>query len=274
MVRDRRIGQLWPLLAGIVVLLALTGGRPEPVLTAPLRPDLVETAVSITPWTVQAGGSLRVTDVVRNRGGARDSPSTTGYSLSPDRGRGPGDLRLRGRSLGRVGPRVTTRRSTTMLIPFSTMPGSYRVLACADDRHRVREADEANNCRAATHAVEVRRPPDGDHTPPRFAGLTAATTCVPGPIGGGSSARYHLRWEAAADNVTSSSDIVYDVYQGTVPGGENYFRATYTSAAGATSFTTPPLPADKAYYFVVRARDRGGNRDSNRAERMGVNLCE
>jgi hypothetical protein len=273
MVRDRRIGRLGSLLAGIVVLLALTGGT-EAVLTAPLRPDLVETAVSITPRTVQPGGFLRVMDVVRNRGGAHASPSMTGYYLSRDRDRGLGDLRLRGRSLGRVGPRVTRRRSTTVPIPLSAMPGSYRVLACADDRQRVREADEANNCRAATHAVEVRRRPDGDHTPPRFAGLTAATTCVPGPIGGGSSARYHLRWEAAADNVTSSSDIVYDVYQATGPGGENYFSATYTSAAGATSFTTPPLPADEAYYFVVRARDRGGNRDSNRAERMGVNLCE
>jgi hypothetical protein len=42
---------------------------------------------------------------------------------------------------------------------------------------------------------------------------------------------------------------------------------------GATSFVTPPLPADKAAYFVVRARDKAGNRDSNTVEREGQNLC-
>ena len=33
------------------------------------------------------------------------------------------------------------------------------------------------------------------------------------------------------------------------------------------------LPADETFYFVVRARDRAGNRDSNPVERQGVNMC-
>jgi hypothetical protein len=112
-----------------------------------------------------------------------------------------------------------------------------------------------------------------DHTPPTFAGLKSATTCIPGPIGPGRTSRYHLRWNPATDNLTPSSKIVYDVYRAPRSGGEDFSKPSYTTPPGATSFDTPPLPADKHFYFVVRARDRAGNRDSNKVERRGVNLC-
>jgi hypothetical protein len=123
----------------------------------------------------------------------------------------------------------------------------------------------------------VISPPAGakrrDHIPPTFAGLESATTCIPGPIGPGRTTSYHLRWNPATDNVTPSSKIVYDVYQARKAGGEDFSTPTYTTPAGATSFNSPPLPADKSFYFVVRARDQAGNRDSNTVERRGVNLC-
>jgi hypothetical protein len=112
-----------------------------------------------------------------------------------------------------------------------------------------------------------------DEQPPKFAGLVSATTCVPGPIGGGRTTSYTLRWEPATDNVTRSTKMVYDVYQASAPGGEDFSTPTYTTAAGATSFVTPPLPTDQAVYFVVRARDRAGNSDSNTIERQGLNPC-
>ena len=112
-----------------------------------------------------------------------------------------------------------------------------------------------------------------DQTPPTFAGLVSATTCIPGPIGGGQTTSYTLRWNTATDNMTPTRRIVYDVYQATEPGGETFSTPTYTTAPGATSFATPPLPADKLFYFVVRARDKAGNSDSNTVERQGVNPC-
>jgi hypothetical protein len=112
-----------------------------------------------------------------------------------------------------------------------------------------------------------------DQIPPTFAGLKSATTCIPGPIGEGRTSSYHLSWEAATDNVTPSSKIVYNVYQATAAGGENFSQPTYTTAAGVTSFDTPQLPTGKTFYFVVRARDQAGNEDSNTVERQGQNLC-
>jgi hypothetical protein len=112
-----------------------------------------------------------------------------------------------------------------------------------------------------------------DQVPPTFAGLKSATTCIPGPIREGTTSSYHLTWEAATDNVTPSKKIVYNVYQATAAGGENFAQATYTTAAGVTSFDTPQLATGKTYYFVVRARDQAGNEDSNKIEREGQNLC-
>jgi len=122
----------------------------------------------------------------------------------------------------------------------------------------------------ATGAAEAARK---DQTPPVFAGLQSATTCVPGPIGGGGTTSYNLRWDPATDNATPSRKIVYDVYQAAAPGGEDFSTPTYTTRAGATFFATPPLAADKPVYFVVRARDKAGNSDSNTIERQGQNLC-
>ena len=112
-----------------------------------------------------------------------------------------------------------------------------------------------------------------DQIPPTFAGLKSATTCIPGPIGEGRTSSYHLSWEAATDNVTPSSKIVYNVYQATTAGGEDFSQPTYTTAAGVTSFDTPQLSSGKTFYFVVRARDQAGNEDSNTVERDGQNLC-
>ena len=116
-------------------------------------------------------------------------------------------------------------------------------------------------------------PGGGDRTPPVFAGLQAATTCTPGPSRPGQTTPYHLTWKAARDKVTPRSQIVYDVFESTTSGGEDFAHPSWTTSAGATAFTTPGLPADRTVYFVVRARDRAGNEDHNHVQRPGVNPC-
>lgn len=111
------------------------------------------------------------------------------------------------------------------------------------------------------------------HHPPEFAGLKSATTCIPGPIGEGITSSYHLSWEPATNKGKPSSKIVYEIYQATTPGGEDFAEPTYTTARGVTSFDTPKLPSIETFYFVVRARDRAGE-DSNTVERQGQDLCE
>lgn len=125
---------------------------------------------------------------------------------------------------------------------------------------------------AATPAASAQaRTPD--HTPPEFAGLASATTCIPGPSGSGISTSYHLSWQAASDNRTKPRRIVYAIYQASRPGGEDFSQPTYVSKHGATTFETPKLPSSQSWFFVVRARDKAGNEDANTVEREGLNLC-
>jgi hypothetical protein len=108
--------------------------------------------------------------------------------------------------------------------------------------------------------------------PPTFAGLKSATTCHPGPAAGGQTSSFHLEWEPATDRRTQSRNIVYEIYQASVSGGENFATPTYTSAPGATSFNTPQVALESTY-FVVRARDRARLEDTNTVELQGENLC-
>ena len=133
----------------------------------------------------------------------------------------------------------------------------------------------------ATHGAPTQ--PSGDV--PTFAGLVSAITCpgggptpqsgfaIPGPVIGPEASSYMLSWNAATDPVTPSSQIVYDIFVTTTPGAEDYAKPSFTSAPGATSFTTPFQPHTATPYFVVRARNQAGHEDTNTVERAGVVSC-
>jgi hypothetical protein len=104
-------------------------------------------------------------------------------------------------------------------------------------------------------------------------GLQRAFACTPGPQRPGETTPYTLSWEAAADDLTASSQIVYEVYLAATPGGENFSMPTWTTPAGVTEYRTPGLASHGTYYFVVRARDGAGNADRNTTEQRGVDPC-
>jgi hypothetical protein len=111
-------------------------------------------------------------------------------------------------------------------------------------------------------------PPGADGTPPSFAGLQSAFACTPGPQTPEQTTPFTLSWKAATDDLTPSSQIVYDVYLATTPGGEDFSKPTWTTPQGAASFTTPGLASHGTFYFMVRARDLAGNEDSNTLEQV------
>jgi hypothetical protein len=113
----------------------------------------------------------------------------------------------------------------------------------------------------------------GDTATPAFAGLQSAFACTPGPQRPGETTPFTLTWTAATDNVTPSSEIVYDVFMATTAGGEDFSHPNWTTAPGVSRFTTPGLASHGTFYFVVRARDQAGNEDHNRVERRGIDPC-
>ncbi len=143
----RRSGRL-----GLVLLLLSAAGAGA-AAKAP-RPDLVEVTLSNPPATVPAGTRFRVTEVVRNRGRAKARASATAFYLQKDgRRTAIGFSNVSALKAGKA-----DSRTVALLVPLEADPGIYRLAACADSRHVVRESREANNCRFAARPVQVSKP--------------------------------------------------------------------------------------------------------------------
>src|SRR5262245_34372748 len=121
------------------------GARFQPV------PDLAITAVSAPSATVRPGGRVVVTDTVVNQGLGAAGPSAVRYYLSSDARLGGPDRLLLGRRLvPALPPAAASTGTVAVWIPFTVAPGTYYVLACADDTHTVSESNESQNCLATT----------------------------------------------------------------------------------------------------------------------------
>jgi alpha-tubulin suppressor-like RCC1 family protein len=94
---------------------------------------------------------------------------------------------------------------------------------------------------------------------PSFVGATSAIAT--------SNHLVSLFWTAATDSTTPSAEMVYDVCVSTTARacGSN-FQSTFTTSPGAKMWTIAGLSAATHYYFVVRARNHLGLRDTNTVE--------
>ena len=214
---------------------------------------------------------------VGNRGQAAAGRFQVALLLSRSRRHAAGDVRLAVVAFRGLAAGATVTLHRRRRIPSGLAAGTYWVLVCVDPRHRVRESSERNNCTPSASSVRIAAPapaPGGGAAAPSFAGLTAATTCVSGPRSGtGAPSSYELRWDAATDDRSAPSAIVYDVYAADHAGGEDFSSPLGTTAGGASAFSTPLLTNAHPWFFVVRARDEAGNREANTVERTGVNVC-
>jgi hypothetical protein len=96
-----------------------------------------------------------------------------------------------------------------------------------------------------------------DVSAPSFGGATSATPAL-GAIA--------LNWNAASDDRSAATSLVYQIFQASAAMGENYATPTLTTAPGATTHKVTGLTANTKYYFVVRAKDEAGNVDKNTTE--------
>jgi len=81
-----------------------------------------------------------------------------GYTvfLSTDGVRNTGDILLTGaRTVPILARSASSSASIAVTIPSTTLPGTYVLLACADDTKVVAESNDTNNCRASGTAVVV-----------------------------------------------------------------------------------------------------------------------
>jgi hypothetical protein len=134
-------------------------------------PDLRDAAGSV-PAAIHAGRHFVAGETVVNSGSATAGASRVGYYLSRDARKGRGDVWIGRRLVPPIGPGGYSTGSATLRLP-SWAGGRYRLLVCADARHRVREQHERNNC-SASRSFRATGHKGGPGGPPHTATLLAA----------------------------------------------------------------------------------------------------
>jgi hypothetical protein len=122
----------------------------------------------------------------------------------------------------------------------------------------VRARDESGTVDDNTIEIDATTSAVTDSAPPTFAGVTGGMALGATVV--------ELSWTAATDDLSPPADIVYNVYMAETSGAQTFDTPTVTTLAGATTAAVTRLRAGTQYFFVVRAKDRAGNEDTNTIE--------
>ncbi len=111
--------------------------------------NLVVTSVTGPPATAIPGDPFPVTAVVKNVGTDNAPASTTSfYLINPSTGARVKNLKG-GQNVGPLAPTATDGPTVTISVYSDTLPGTYKMQACADGPKIFTEAVETDNCRTA-----------------------------------------------------------------------------------------------------------------------------
>ncbi len=121
--------------------------------------DLVVIAISDPPPSADPGSSFSVTATTANQGTlAAGLGSITRFYLSLDGMPSADDLLFSGTlSVSNLAAGASATATRTLTISSTTPPGTFLLLACADDTARIAETHEQNNCAAAAGTVTINR---------------------------------------------------------------------------------------------------------------------
>ncbi|HEV8336613.1 MAG TPA: M36 family metallopeptidase [Candidatus Polarisedimenticolia bacterium] len=221
------------------------------------RPDLIEASVSDPPAAAGAGSAFPITDTVQNQGNGSAGGSAVRFYLSLDLQRDPSDVLLTGsRGVGTLAAGASSTGTVGVSVPSATAPGSYRLLACADDFGAVAESDEANNCLAAAAVVQITKPdlaatavsnPPGSASPGGAFQITDTVTNLGTGSAGSSTTRYYLSLDPlrdAADRLLTGARTI-----GTLAPG--------VASTGTVNVTIPAATPPGSYYLLACADDTG-----------------
>jgi subtilase family serine protease len=117
-------------------------------------PDLVIYAVG-APSSAGGGDTVTVTDTTRNQGSAPSAASITNFYLSSNNTFEASDVLLGSRSIPALGTSVSNAGSTNLMLPTGLAPGTIYIIARADSGSTVSEANETNNTKSDSMAIDL-----------------------------------------------------------------------------------------------------------------------
>lgn len=220
----------------------------KPVIVR-VGPDLQVSVLSV-PARAASGGTIAVSDTVRNGGAGAAASSTTAFYLSADYRIDAGDVRLAAtRAVPALAAGASSAGTTSLTLP-AVAGGMWYLVARADDTGAVSETLESNNARYTTVAIG----PDLDITvfsapSSTVAGAVLSVTDTVKNIGveaaGASVTRYYL----SVNHLVDASDILV---------GERSVGPLAPNAS-STGTGSVALPADlSGRFYLLAAADGAG----------------
>jgi RHS repeat-associated protein len=218
-------------LGALALSVALTQA---PAAIAAGAPDLSVVSVSNRAGP-SATGTLAVRVGVRNGGNRRAPRFTLAVFLSADRKLDRSDALLGRRFVKALRPAGRDTAARAFAIPAPVKPGIYYLIACADDRRRLRERNERNNCRTSGTRLTVGRstPAPGPDPAPTPTPLTPAPNATATPTPAPSATPTPSPTPSATPPPGGPSDPAAADPAAAAP---NISAAAATSLAAATSF--------------------------------------
>lgn len=228
--------------------------RPAP------QTDLVATAVSFTPASVDVGTPLDVDEAVRNDGLIAAGAFQVGVYLSQDVDIDPAvDVLLGFRTLPSLAAGATSASgSVGLTVPTTVTAGLWFVGVVADHTHLVPDSNRANNTRVALQQVQIDVPPLPDLVATE---LTFSPTSVAPGVGGViqvddlvrnvgpvPSGAFRVGVYLSDNSVISPSDVLL--------GSRTLTSLANGGASGAgSSFPLPPGLSTGSYYVGLVVDD-------------------
>jgi subtilisin family serine protease/subtilase family serine protease len=119
-----------------------------------IGPDVIVAAVT-APFSAAAGATITAGDTTTNQGGDTIAGTVTSFYLSTNLTLDAGDLLLAGRLVPSLLAGASHTGSVSLVIPGSTTPGTYYIIAKADHDDAVVESLENNNTRAKSISISA-----------------------------------------------------------------------------------------------------------------------
>ena len=237
-------------------------------------PDLIVSAIT-GPSVAGAGGSIVVTDTVKNQGSGDASPSVTRFYFSMNYAVDEGDTLLAGaRSVPLLAAGATSAGSITLTLPADIPGGTYYIIGEADAGRVVAETQEGNN----TRSYSIRVGPD--------LTVSALTAPAAGAAGADIVVTDTVRNQGAGAAGASttwfylSTNAVFDAGDTLLAGARSVpALAEGASNSGSCAVTIPAGAAVGTYYLLARADGSGAvdetsetNNTTARSIRIGPDL--
>ena len=213
-----------------------------------IGPDLILSALTV-PGNGGADSSIVVNDTAKNQGGGAAPPTETRFYLSSNVVLDAGDTLIGSRDVGALDAGASNSGSTTLVIPSSTVAGTYYVIGATDAAGSVAETSENNNTFSRNILIggdlsvsSLAAPAKGG------AGVTITVTDTTSNTGGGGAVASVTRFYLSNNSTLDGGDTLLAASHAVpalAPGGTN---------SASTALTMPNLPAG-TYYLIAKADD-------------------